>query len=94
MAQTVQSTDLRRRVREVLDTVRIEGETVIVQTYGTPQAVIIPYAEYEAYREWQVCHEERQAWLAELRTIATEVSARVGLSDTEAEALIEEAKRS
>ena len=34
---TVQSTDLRRRVREVLDQVRMEQEPVIVQTYNTPQ---------------------------------------------------------
>jgi prevent-host-death family protein len=76
MVETIQSTDLRRRVRDVLDRVRIKREPVIVQNYGTPQAVIIPYEDFEAYREWQDNRAERLVWLAELRAIAEEVSAR------------------
>jgi prevent-host-death family protein len=90
---TIQSTDLRRRVREVLDRVRRKQEPVIVQTYGTPQAVLIPYEEFEAYQAWQVHRRERRAWLAELQAIAEEVSARAALSDEEAEELIDEAVR-
>ncbi len=45
MAFTVQTTDLRRRSREVLDRVRLKEEPVIVQSYDTPQVVIIPYKE-------------------------------------------------
>jgi prevent-host-death family protein len=93
MAQTIQSTDLRRRVREVLDRVRIEGEPVIVQTYDTPQAVLIPYADYAAYRAWREGRAERQAWLAELRAIAEEVSERAALTEDEAADLIDEARR-
>jgi len=93
MAQTIQSTDLRRRVRQVLDRVRLKGEPVIVQSYDTPQAVLIPYEEFEAYRAWRAERAERQAWLAELRAIAEEVSARAALSEDEAAALIEEARR-
>ena len=90
---TVQSTDLRRRVREVLDRVRIEQEPVVVQTYDTPQAVLIPYDDFEAYQAWRERRKERAAWLAELREIAEEVSERADLSDAEAEALIGEAVR-
>jgi prevent-host-death family protein len=93
MAETIQSTDLRRRVREVLDRVRLKREPVIVQSYGTPQAVLIPYEDYVAYREWQVGRAKRQAWLAELRAIAEEVSARAALSEENAAALIEQARR-
>ena len=53
MTETIQTTDLRRRVREVLDRVRIQGEAVVVYTYDTPQAVLIPYDEFEAYKRWR-----------------------------------------
>jgi prevent-host-death family protein len=92
MTESIQTTDLRRRVREVLDRVRIERQPVVVYTYDTPQAVIIPYAEYESYRTWQARQRERRAWLAELRAIAQEVSARASLSDDEATVLIDEAR--
>jgi prevent-host-death family protein len=91
MAETIQSTDLRRRVREVLDRVRIEQEPVVVQTYDTPQAVLIPYQDFEEYQAWRERRRERAAWLAELRAIAKEVSQRTALSDEEAAALIDEA---
>jgi prevent-host-death family protein len=93
MAIFIQATDLRRRVREVLDRVRREQEPIIVRTYGTPQAVLIPYEEFEAYRAWQARQRERTAWLAELRAIAQEVSTRAALSEDEAGALITEAIR-
>ena len=93
MTETIQSTDLRRRVREVLDRVRLTREPVIVQSYDTPQAVIIPYEDYAAYREWQAGRAQRQAWLAELRAIAEEVSNRADLTEDAAAALIEEASR-
>jgi len=93
MAETIQSTDLRRRVREVLDRVRIQREPLIVQSYDTPQAVIIPYEDFAAYREWKASRAQRQAWLAELRAIAQEVSARAALTEDAAAALIEEARR-
>jgi prevent-host-death family protein len=92
-AKTIQSTDLRRRVREVLDRVRMEREPVIVQTYDTPQAVLIPYDDFEAYRTWRERQRKRAAWLKELQSIAEEVSRRADLSDAEAEALIDDAVR-
>jgi prevent-host-death family protein len=93
MAATIQSSDLRRRVREVLERVQAEGEPVVVQTYSTPQAVLIPYDDFAAYQAWRERRRERSAWLAELRAIAEEVSSRAALSDDEAAALIGEAMR-
>ena len=92
MVETIQSTDLRRRVREVLDRVRLKREAVIVQSYDTPQAVLIPYEDFAAYREWQASRAERQAWLAELRAVAEDVSARAALTEDEASALIDQAR--
>ena len=53
--------------------------------------MLIPYEEYEAHQAWQVRQKKRGAWLAELRSIAEEVSARAALSEDEAGALIDEA---
>ena len=91
MTWTVQSTDLRRRVREVLERVRIGHETVIIRSYDQPQAVIIPYEEFQEYRAWQDHRQERTAWLNELRRIAAEVSARAALQEDDANTLIAEA---
>ncbi len=93
MTWAVQTTDLRRRGREILDRVRLKQEPVIIRSYGTPQAVIIPYEEFEDYREWRAVSGKRAAWLAELRRIAEEVSARAALSDGEAAALVNEVLR-
>lgn len=92
MIETIQSTDLRRRVRTVLDQVRIQREPVIVQSYDTPQAVLIPYEDLENYLEWRSKRAERLAWLSELRAIAEEVSARAALSEEEVATLIDEAR--
>lgn len=91
MTWAVQTTDLRRRGREILDRVRLKREAVIVRSYGTPQAVIIPYEEFKDYREWRAASGKRAAWLAELRRIAEEVSARAALSEDEASTLVDEA---
>ena len=91
MTWTVQTTDLRRRVREILDRVRLEQEPVVVRSCGTPQAVIIPYEDYEGYLAWRATGEMRAIWLAELRRIAEEVNARAALSEGEATVLIDEA---
>ena len=93
MTTTIQTTDLRRRVREVLDRLQEEGEPLVVRNYSTPRAVIIPYQDFEDYRAWQARRRERESWMAELAAIAQEVSARAALTDEEAEALVEEAGR-
>jgi len=93
MSLTIQSTDLRRRVRDVLERVRVSRETFIVKSYNTPQAVILPYEEYEAYQVWQASQLKRTAWMKELRHIAEQVSEYAALSDEEAEKLINEASK-
>ncbi|MEW5827893.1 MAG: type II toxin-antitoxin system prevent-host-death family antitoxin [Chloroflexota bacterium] len=93
MSLTIQSTDLRRRVRDVLERVRTEQEIVIVKSYNTPQAVILPYEEYERYQTWRAVQQKRAAWLGELRRIAEQVSDYAALSDEDAEKLIDEASK-
>jgi len=93
MSLTIQTTDLRRRVRDVLERVRVKRETFIIKSYNTPQAVILPYEEYEAYQAWQAAQQKRAAWMGELRRIAEEVSEYTALSDEDAETLIDEASQ-
>jgi len=93
MSLTIQSTDLRRRVRDVLERVRVKRDTFIIKSYNTPQAVILPYEEYEAYQAWQAAQQKRAAWMGELRRIAEEVSEYAALSDEDAETLIDEASQ-
>ena len=93
MSLTIQTTDLRRRVRDVLERVRMKGETFIIKSYNTPQAVILPYEEYEAYQAWQTAQQKRTAWMGELRRIAEQVSEYAALSDEDAQTLIDEASQ-
>jgi prevent-host-death family protein len=93
MSLTIQTTDLRRRVRDVLERVRVKRETFIIKSYNTPQAVILPYEEYEAYQAWQAAQQKRTAWMSELRRIAEEVSEYAALSDEDADNLIDEASK-
>ncbi len=58
MTWTVQTTDLRRRARDILDRVRLKQEPVIIRSYDTPQAVLIPYEEFPDYVEWRGVSEE------------------------------------
>jgi prevent-host-death family protein len=93
MSLTIQTTDLRRRVRDVMERVRLQRETFIVKSYNTPQAVILPYEEYEAYQTWQVVQQKRAAWMGELRRIAEQVSEYAALSDEDTQKLIDEASK-
>jgi prevent-host-death family protein len=93
MSLIIQTTDLRRRVRDVLERVRSQRETFIIKSYNTPQAVILPYEEYMAYQSWQTAQQKRAAWMGELRRIAEQVSEYAALSDQDAGKLIDEANQ-
>jgi len=76
--------------REILDRVRSKKETVIIQNYATPQAVIIPYEDYDEFLAWRSAKEKRAAWLAELQRIAEGVTASAALSEEKAQYLVDE----
>jgi hypothetical protein len=50
MAETIQTTDMRRRVREVLDRMCVQRQPVVV---------IIPCDEFEDYRAWRDRQQQR-----------------------------------
>jgi prevent-host-death family protein len=91
MLRAIQSTDLRRRSREILERVRLKKEAVVIQNYSTPQAVIIPYEDYAEFLSWRTSREKRLAWLAELQYIADGVTTRAALSEQKTDYLVDEA---
>ncbi len=92
MPRAIKATDLRRRTRQVLDWVRVDGEEVIVESYNTPQAVIISYSDYLTYKELEKAEALRRALVGELQQIAAEVSRRAqAMADEDVPALVDEA---
>ena len=90
MAQKVGSTDLRQRLTDVLQAVREQRETYVVETFGRPQAAIINLDEYEQFLRYQ---RERVAffeWLDE--AAAQNAEHNVGLSEEEVLDIIEQAR--
>lgn len=47
-----------------------------LQTDNTPEAVLIPYDESEAYQAWQAQRQKRDAWFSKLWAIAERASKR------------------
>ncbi len=91
MEKVVSSTELQKRTRDIIDQARTQDVTIVVETYGKPMVVILPYAEYQAYLAFkqrrQAARDER---FAQVRRLAEQNAAANGLTDAEAAALIEE----
>ena len=58
-------TDLRIKTKEIFDMVKTKKLPVIVMRESTPEAVIIPYSEYDAYE-----NEKRRLWNKRLDGLA------------------------
>lgn len=92
MPRAIKATDLRRRTRQVLDWVRVDGEKIIVESYNTPQAVIISYSDYLTYKELEKAEARRRALVGELQQIAAKVSQRAqGVAEEDLPTLVGEA---
>ena len=90
MARSIGTTDLRQRLTDVLQMVREQRETYVIETFGRPQAAIVNLDEY---RQFQRFRQEREAFFEWLETTAARNAERnVGLSDEEVLAIIEQAR--
>lgn len=90
MERSIGATDLRQRLTDVLQAVREQRETYIIETFGRSQAAIINLDEY---RQFQRFRQEREAffeWLEEAAVRNAEGNAT--LSDEEVLAIIEQAR--
>ena len=90
MERSIGTTDLRQRLTDVLQVVREQRETYVIETFGRPQAAIVNLDEY---RQFQRFRQEREAFFEWLETTAARNAERnVGLSDEEVLAIIEQAR--
>ncbi|MFQ5342571.1 MAG: type II toxin-antitoxin system Phd/YefM family antitoxin [Anaerolineae bacterium] len=90
MERSIGATDLRQRLTDVLQAVREQRETYIIETFGRSQAAIINLDEY---RQFQRFRQEREAFFDWLEAAAARnVEENATLSDEEVLAIIEQAR--
>ena len=90
MEKRIGTTDLRQRLTDVLQAVREQGATYVVETFGRPQAALVNLDDYE---QFQRLREERGAFFEWLETTAARNAERnVGLSDEQLLTIIEQAR--
>ena len=46
--------EVRERMAEIIEEVKMKNESIIIEKYNKPQAAIVPYSEYEAFEEWEI----------------------------------------
>jgi prevent-host-death family protein len=90
MERSIGATTLRQQLTDVLQAVREQRETYVVETFGRPQAVIVNLDEYQQFQRFR---QEREAFFEWLEAAAARNAERnVGLSDEEVLAIIEQAR--
>ena len=87
MSRTISATEAKAKLSALINWAIKNRDEVIVESHGNPKAVIISYAAYEQFKEFQE-QERRKELLAQLETLAAEVQKRNrDLSEEEAEQL-------
>ena len=46
--------EVREKLADIVEEVKMKNESIIIEKYNKPQAAIVPYAEYEAFEEWEI----------------------------------------
>ena len=92
MPRTSSADEAEETIGTVVGWVRHHRDDVIVASDGEPQAVVIPYADYESYR---TAKEQRRREAAEtLRRLRAEIAARnPDLTEAEAAEIAEQFSR-
>lgn len=93
MQKTVSATEAKAKLSDLMKWAVKTGDSVVVQSRGYPQVVIVPFTEYQELRQ---AKEEirRTQVIAQLQEIAREMqAANQDLSAEEAEAIAEEISR-
>jgi len=91
MERNIGATDLRQRLTDVLQAVREQRETYVVETFGRPQAAIINLDEYWQFQRFRRERETFFEWLQ--ASAASNAERNVGLSDEKVLAIIEQARQ-
>lgn len=90
MEREIGSTDLRQQLTDVLQAVRDEKTTYVIETFGRPQAALVNLDEYRRFRQFQQERERFFDWLEE--TAQSNAERNVDLSEADLLALIEQAR--
>jgi prevent-host-death family protein len=90
MEYQIGTTDLRQKLTDVLESVREEGATYVIETFGRPQAAIVSMEQYQRVQEYEKRREAFFDWLEEAARINAEYNA--DLTEEEILALIEQAR--
>jgi len=90
MEQSIGVTELRQRLPDILQSVREQRETYLVETFGRYQAAIINLDEYRKFQRFQ---RERKAFFEWMETTADRnAKYNMGLSDEDVLTIIEQAR--
>ena len=93
MLKTVSATEAKAKLSDLMKSAVKSGDSVIIQSRGYPQVVIVPYTEYEALQKLKE-QARRAAAIARLQEIARDMqSQNEDVTADEAEALAEEISR-
>lgn len=91
MEKQIGTTDLRQKLTDVIQEIKEEKATYVVETFGRPQVAIVDLDQYQNFLRYQ---QEREAFFSELREIAAENAERnADLTEADVLALIEQARQ-
>ena len=91
MERKIGTTELRQRLTDVLQAIREEKASYIVETFERSQAALINLDEY---RQFQRYRQEREAFFDWLETTSAQSAERnQGLAEEEVFAIIEQARQ-
>lgn len=88
--QSIGTSDLRQRLTDVLQAVREQRETYLVETFGRPQAALISMIDYEQLLRMRRERESFFEWLD--GTAVANAGRNRALSETEVLDIIEQAR--
>ena len=58
MPKVVSSTELQKNTRAIIDWTRVNGEPVVIETYGKPMAAILSYEDYQKWLQYVAAEKE------------------------------------
>lgn len=90
MEQVIGATDLRQRLTDVLQAVREQRATYVVETFGRSQAAIVNLDEYRQFQDYRRDREAFFDWMDQ--TAAVNAEHNRGLSEEEILAIVEQAR--
>jgi len=83
MAKVVSSTEAKARLGSMLKWARDHQDNVVIEVHGQPEAVLIPYVEYQFLEKLKEMHRRQEA-LSALRALRNEMMANTpALSEEE-----------